>query len=308
MIDILMATYNGEKYVAEQIDSILNQTNSDWVLIIQDDCSTDSTAEIALEYARRFPEKIKLIERETPSGSAKNNFFSMLSLSKAEYCMTCDQDDVWLPEKIEVTLKAMRQMEEIHGVEAPLLVHTDLKVVDVQLKVLSGLLCKSQDLSPDRDGFNQILVQNIVSGCTMMVNKALLAYIKEIPKYAIMHDWWLALVASAFGHISFIDAPTILYRQHGANQVGAKDAHSFSYNWARFRDRVAAKTVLRDTYVQAGEFFEIYNGSLDDGAKQMLQVYSTLAERRKLARIYILLKYRLLKNNLVRKIAQLIFV
>lgn len=303
-----MATYNGEKYVAEQIDSILNQTNSDWVLIIQDDCSTDSTAEIALKYARRFPKKIKLIERKTPSGSAKNNFFSMLSLSKAEYCMTCDQDDVWLPEKIEVTLKAMRQMEETHGVNVPLLVHTDLKVVDERLNVLSDSLCKSQDLSPDRDEFHQILVQNIVTGCTMMVNKTLLAYIKEIPKYAIMHDWWLALVASAFGHISFINAPTILYRQHGANQVGAKDAHSFSYNWARFRDRVAAKTVLRDAYVQAGEFFEIYNGLLDDGTKQMLQGYSTLAERRKLARIYTLLKYRLLKNNLVRKIAQLIFV
>ncbi len=310
MITILMATYNGETYLAEQIESILCQTESHWKLIIQDDCSTDRTAAVAQEYAARYPEKIRLIRRDKPSGSAKNNFFSMLPLADTPYCMTCDQDDVWLPEKIAATLEKMQEMESAFGKDTPLLVHTDLKVVDQNLNETAGSLLYIQDLSPRRDALHQLIVQNIVTGCTMMVNRALLTRFVPIPEMqnCIMHDWWLAILAAAFGKIGFVETPTILYRQHSNNQVGAKNAHSLSYNWARFRDRVGAKTVLRDTYLQAGEFLKLHRPELDASQVRLLDAYSGIPQHPKWKRVAILLRHRLFKKGYKRKIAQILFV
>ncbi|MDD4782006.1 MAG: glycosyltransferase, partial [Tissierellia bacterium] len=129
MIDILLASYNGEKYIGEQIESILNQTYQDWFLYIKDDCSIDNTLDIALEYERKYIDKIKVIKSDIPSGSAKNNFFSMLPYSQNDYIMTCDQDDIWLPNKIELTFNKMKDVEKENS-NIPILIHTDLKVVD----------------------------------------------------------------------------------------------------------------------------------------------------------------------------------
>lgn len=254
MITILMATYNGEEYIAEQIESILNQTESCWKLIIQDDCSSDGTAKIAQAYAERYPSMIKFKERETSSGSAKNNFSSMLQFSDSEYTMTCDQDDVWLPKKIELTLKKMQELEVKYGKDKPLLVHTDLKVVDEKLKAIDNSLFHQQNLDSSRDKFNNLLVQNIVTGCTMMVNHALIVLADKVPEQAIMHDRWFALLASAFGKIGFISEPTVLYRQHDHNEIGSENTRSFQYNLKRMLSKERSKSVLRNTYLQAEVF------------------------------------------------------
>ena len=115
MIDILMATYNGEKYLAEQIESIINQSYTNWHLYIQDDCSTDRTLTVAFSYQKKFPEKITVIKNTKNSGSAKDNFFSMLSLSTSEYIMFSDQDDIWLPDKIKITHNRMLRLEKKYG-------------------------------------------------------------------------------------------------------------------------------------------------------------------------------------------------
>lgn len=308
MIDILLAVYNGERYLAEQLDSILAQTVADWRLLAQDDGSTDQSFAILQSYAARYPGKILARQNRPGSGSAQNNFYSLLRQSSAPYVMACDQDDVWLPDKIERTLACMQRLEREHGPETPLLVHTDLTVVDENLQPVHPSLMRLQDLDPRRCHFAQLLVQNIVTGCTMMVNRPLLGYLQELPRQSIMHDWWLALLAAAFGQIGFLPEPTILYRQHGANQVGAKDVRSLSYNWRRFRDRLQAKGALRDTYLQAAEFCRLYGGRLPPRQREVALAYSTIARQHKLRRIQILLQYRLLKNNPVRQLAQLLFV
>lgn len=127
MITILMAAYNGKKYIAKQIESILHQTEQNWKLVIQDDCSCDGTFEIAENFAHRYPERIRAIQRKTPSGSAQNNFFSMLHLANTDYVMFCDDDDIWLPEKVQVTLLEMKWLEKRYGQSLPFLAHTDLK-------------------------------------------------------------------------------------------------------------------------------------------------------------------------------------
>jgi hypothetical protein len=135
--------------------------------------------------------------------------------------MFCDHDDVWLPDKISVCLDKMRSMENLHGSELPLLVHTDLLVVGPQLERLNKSFWHFAKINPARVNLNQLLAQNVVTGCTMLMNRALCQIASPIPPQAIMHDYWCALVASISGKIYYIDEPTILYRQHSKNLFGA---------------------------------------------------------------------------------------
>jgi glycosyltransferase involved in cell wall biosynthesis len=146
MITILMASYNGERYIGEQIESILNQTETNWKLVIQDDCSSDATYQIACRYAAKYPEKIAVFRRAENSGSAANNFFSMLTYADGDYVMFCDDDDVWLPNKIEKSMEMMRKEEQKNGIDKPVLVHSDLVVVDENLNILSRSMFQLQNL------------------------------------------------------------------------------------------------------------------------------------------------------------------
>lgn len=170
-IAICMATYNGDNYLREQIDSILSQTNQNWVLFVRDDNSTDSTLQILQQYASLYQNKIVLIEDPSlAGGSAKQNFASILSwVSKRysfSYFMFSDQDDVWLDTKIEKSLQFMKDNESDRSV--PLLVHTDLTVVDRQLSVLDASFFHYRKLDPHQTKLCRLLVQNNVTGCTML--------------------------------------------------------------------------------------------------------------------------------------------
>ncbi|WP_018305588.1 glycosyltransferase family 2 protein [Desulfitobacterium hafniense] len=308
MITILMGTYNGAKFIAEQIESILSQTEKDWKLIISDDCSTDATASIVSKYAEAYQDKMTFIVRDKPSGSAKNNFIHMLSLYESEYIMTCDQDDVWLPTKIELTMKKMREMEDKFGKEKPLLVHTDLKIVDANLKVMADSMFEYQNLDSGCSALNNLIVQNIVTGCTMMINRCLLDWIRDVPEESIMHDWWLAITASAFGHIGFVKEPTVLYRQHSNNEVGAKSAKSLSYNLQRLMELRKSELTLRKTYEQAKAFLDIYEQNLSVEQSVMIKAYTSLTTYGKLKRIYLINKYDFWKIGFARRCGQIFFI
>ena len=120
-IDVLMATYNGERFVAEQIESILRQSHPDWKLTVRDDCSTDGTCAVVRDYARRHPDRIVAQQRGENSGSAEQNFFEMLLESTARYVMLCDQDDLWLDDKIALTVGRMAEMEHRFGADTAVL-------------------------------------------------------------------------------------------------------------------------------------------------------------------------------------------
>lgn len=304
-----MAAYNGEKYIAEQIESILCQTEQDWELIIQDDCSADRTFEIAETYARRYPGRIRALQRETPSGSAQNNFFSMLSFADSEYIMFCDDDDVWRPNKICTTLSAMKQLETAYGCKVPLLVYTDLCVADTGLKIISPSMMRTQKLDPGRRSFSNILIQNNVTGCTMMVNRSLLdlAARQGLPQHAVMHDWWLALIASALGQIGFVPEATILYRQHESNQVGAKNAGSFFYNLDLLTHGKATRQSLHAAYRQAEEFLEHFSMLLSEDQKRLLRDFAFIPTFRKWKRLDIIRKNGFWKTGFFRKCGQIWF-
>jgi len=220
-IAILLAAYNGEKYIAEQIESLLSQTEKNFVCYVHDDGSTDSTINILKKYELMFPEKIVILNYSS-TGGAKNNFLSMLANVEEDYVMFCDQDDVWLPNKIEKTFKTMVLSEEKFE-SAPVCVFTDMYVVDENLRVISDSFLKRMKKNPTKISVLQLLCNNVVAGCTLMINKQCieLSRFYQDANNIRMHDWWCALVAATCGYLVFLDAKTSLYRQHSVNVIGA---------------------------------------------------------------------------------------
>lgn len=223
-ISIILCTYNGAKYIEDQLDSIANQTILPSELISCDDISTDNTVSIIKAWSIHYKGKVILRKNETRLGVIKN-FEQGMCLASGDYIMFCDQDDVWLPNKIEVTLRKMQELERQYGKNHPCLVHTDLRVVDENLAIIADSFLENQGLHHVEDATAQVknlLAQNFVTGCTVMINRSLCQLAIPFPPHVIMHDYWLALVAALGGTLAFVDKPTILYRQHGDNSVGAR--------------------------------------------------------------------------------------
>lgn len=219
-VDVLLATYNGEAFIQQQIVSILDQTHTDIRLLIRDDGSTDRTCEIIDALCALDTERLVRITDGSKNLGAAGNFAALLEHSTAPYCMFADQDDVWMPDKIEATLACMLEAETLHPASA-CLVFTDVAVGNAAGEVVAPSFFDYMGILPTRTRYPALFLQNTVIGCTVMVNHALVAQALPLPQAIVMHDWWLALVASGLGHIAFLDRATMLYRQHGGNQVGA---------------------------------------------------------------------------------------
>jgi len=223
MVVILLSTYNGSLYSREQISSIQDQSFKDWALLVRDDGSSDN-AYALLQDIQQQDERIHVLPKAENIGVIQS--FAVLAKQGLEmfpqvnYFMFADQDDVWLPFKVEKTLVCMLKLEEEH---THVLVHTDLKVVNTDLKPIAPSFMKFQHIKHEGDiALQVLLVQNFVTGCTVMVNRELLASALPIPQEVMMHDWWLALCAAGYGKVGFVSQPTMLYRQHQGNSVGAK--------------------------------------------------------------------------------------
>ncbi len=217
MTDILLATYNGEKYIKEQLGSLLAQTCEDWRIIARDDGSTDATPQLLREFSAAHPGKLEIVSDGEKNLGSKGNFARLLTLSRSEYIMFCDQDDVWLPDKIERTLALMRDTEQ----GRPALVHTDLTVTDKDLNTKDGSFISAHGLDPLPASAAGLMLRNSVTGCTVMINRRLADIAGLLPAECLMHDHCLALLALTFGKMGYLDSPTILYRQHGDNAVGS---------------------------------------------------------------------------------------
>jgi len=307
MISILMATYNGEKYIEEQLESLFTQTNTDFILYIQDDASTDSTWKILNRFYEKYPEKIRLSQLEKNTGNAKFNFLELMARVQDDYIMLCDQDDVWLPTKIEETLAKMKEMETEYP-NQPIIVHTDLTVVDKDLNIISPSFKYAMESDFTRNAFPQLLIQNILTGCTCMYNRRLSEYLVRKPNYCIMHDWWLMLIASAFGKIGHIDKPTILYRQHGENSVGAQNFRTLAYVLERVRKGNEIKKAILITFSQAESILEVFNDLLPDKYKQMARQYCAIPKMNKLKRWHTVYTMKALKIGIVRNIAYFLYI
>ena len=302
-IAILLASCNGEKFIAEQIESLLKQTETGWELFVHDDGSTDRTPEILRRFEARVPDRIHVLDGP-PCGGAKDNFLWMMRDVRAPYVMFCDQDDVWLPEKVELTLGEMKRLEVKHGGEKPLLVFTDLRVTDERLNPIAERLSAYQKLDSGRIKPQELMIQNVVTGCTVMLNRALaaLAIRPESTAGIIMHDWWCALIGASFGAVSYVDRALVLYRQHGGNSVGTKNLNSPRYLTARIRRPADIKKSLLATQRQATLLAETF-----PAADAVFREYGQLSGRRKGERLWFYTKNGIQKSGWQRNLGLLIW-
>lgn len=219
-VSVVLCTHNGEKWLESQLESILSQTRTPDELIVGDDASQDSTFGMIQSFARRadFPVHIA---RHEPRLGVMDNFDVTLSRANGRYIALCDQDDVWLPTRIESGVEAISSIEG-DGSE-PTLVFSDLILIDEQDRESGRSFMETRGIDGRPDNtLGTLLRHNLVTGCTITCNRALLQIAMPFPEHIVMHDWWLALVAAAIGNIKMLDAPTVRYRLHGTNQIGAQ--------------------------------------------------------------------------------------
>lgn len=253
-IDILLATYNGEKYLKEQIESILNQTYKNIRLIISDDCSKDDTKKILEEYARK-DDRVKLYFQEKNLGYVKN-FEFLLRQVENEYYMLSDQDDVWLDEKVEKSLQYLKQNNAD-------LVFGDLEVVDQNLntiyKSFGDFMLLNDKIKKNINSYTVNYLYNCVTGCTVLSKKKFIENILPIPKDSkyVAHDHWMGLIVSVHGgKLSYMTEKYIKYRQHGNNQIGTeKISHRFTTLEQVRKLFIDVKLGVFGTYVNNNEKF-----------------------------------------------------
>ncbi len=304
-IIVVLSVYNGNKYLQKQIDSFSSQSHTSFYLIARDDGSSDKSKEILVSNG------IDLLSSDRNVGVKKSFSFLLehaLKKTNSEYFMFSDQDDIWDDKKIEKTFNKMKEMESKYP-NMPLLVHTDLEVVDENLKTIANSFWHFENIDPSYNAFNRLLMQNTITGCTVMINRKLAELALPIPDEAIMHDWWIGLVASMFGKIAYVNEPLIKYRQHGGNSIGAK---GFSYLaiWIKFykifvKNELYIKHLLINVS-QAKAFLARYRNVLDKDSVTMLEEFTTIGSKSFLQKRKILVKHKLLKQGIFRNIGLLL--
>lgn len=305
-VEILLAAYNGERYLAEQIHSIFHQSFPHIQLTIRDDASTDRTHEIIEKQKQIYPH-INLITSESNQGLV-SNFSALLSQSKAEYIMLSDQDDVWFKDKVAKSFAKMKELECQHGNAIPLLVHTDLAVVNDHLEPICHSFWEYANLHPQNAmSLNRLLTQNTITGCTIMINRKLLEFAAPIPSEVVMHDWWLGLVASAFGKIGVVDEATLLYRQHGSNDTGAKK-YGLLAALSEFSKATRRRKILRNhmqRFRQAEAFNAKFEHTFSNEQKDLVQSFLMMEKTSLPHKVMLMVRYDLYKQGLLRNLYEI---
>ena len=247
-VTILLSTYNGEQFLAEQIKSIQEQTYKGWQLLIRDDGSTDGTRAVIEDFCRK-DDRIAFINRGNPQNlGVIQSFHSLLQYQDSDFYLFSDQDDVWLPDKIAMQLAEADKYDS----SQPLLVYTDLKVVDQELQVVHESMIRTQSDHANTE-LIQELTENTVTGGVSMINRALAQlWTGKEEHELLMHDWYLGLLAAAFGNLVYIDKPGELYRQHSNNVLGARTLRKRVKNWVRPHVLFAKYwKLIKDSQIQA---------------------------------------------------------
>lgn len=309
MISIIMSTYNGGRYLEEQLESIVLQDFLDWKLFVFDDGSTDETIEILEKYSEKYINKIYFSKNSKNLGakaSFLNGLKTVLSLNPdSDYFCFSDQDDVWMSDKLSISIEKIKEVEE----DKPALVFSDVTLVKNNLEIIAESYFSAQKLDSTRLDLNYLLMENKLVGGSLMFNRALAeeGLKKEIHTDRIrMHDWWFALLATSIGNIARVEKSTELYRQHDKNVVGGDRFSKYLLN--RFLNLSYIKKSIEKNTVQAEEFLRIFRQKLSPEEIRLLEDFISLRNENFIRRRLTILKNRFLKTGLIRNIALLIFV
>lgn len=258
---VLLGTYNGRRFLAPQLHSIQQQEIQNWTLLIRDDGSDDNTPNILAEYMTK-DDRITCVDDNHGHLGVVGNYGELMRTALergADIIFLSDQDDVWLPTKMLDQIRQIEELEYKYGKDKPILVHSDLVVVNERLKQIHPSFMRYQGLAHEPgEPLRVLLVQNFITGCATAVNRPLLNLAVPVPHIVVMHDWWLGLCAGACGQIGYISTPTVLYRQHERNEIGAQGVwnllNPIRTNWFG-RWKSGTQTFLLTT-VQAAELLQ----------------------------------------------------
>lgn len=309
-IVIVLATYNGEKYLAEQIKSIQGQTISNWTLLVRDDGSQDYTR-IILEDCAANDERICIVHDEPGRLGTTGNFGVLMrtaAADTADLVLLSDQDDVWLPDKMVKQLQLLHDLEDRYGTGMPLLTYSDMEVVDENLRQIHPSFMRYQRQRHEpRNPIDVLLTQNFVAGCTVAINRPLLEFAIPLPDEIQLHDWWLAVCAAACGRIGYIDEPLVQYRQHASNEVGAVTVPGiFNFFSTAYRKRLSrpASAVLTPIRQAAalGERLRIRKVECASDVRRVIDAFASCAGVGVWRRILTVYRLPLRRQGLLRNL------
>lgn len=275
---ILLATYNGEKYLRQQLDSLLGQTYKDWVLYAHDDGSADTTLSILNAYAAK-DSRVRILEDGVKGLGAAQNFMHLLkNAPEADFIMFCDQDDIWLPEKIEVMLQHINSAQP-------------------SMSYCNANSYKGEQPLPERVILfrattvrDTLFLNGGIHGCLQIINKALRDIVVGYNGYVCMHDHLITLAAVSFGTVTYVDQNLMYYRQHSGNVTIGYETNIFRK--AKKFLRSTAGVIDREHYKATVGFYEHYKTKMNRENQQLFLAYIQFPQSRLLKRILILLKCR----------------
>lgn len=302
-IDVVLATLNGARFLDAQLASIEAQVGVSWRVFVADDGSADDTLCLIEAFRNRQPPGSVIVLPPVPDRLGPSQTFGrLLAATSAPYVCLCDQDDVWHPDKLRLTAQRLASLEAATG-GAACLVHSDLEVVNEREALLSPSLNRYQQLGAEyRSELRHLVVQNAVTGCTAIMNRTLVELALPIPDEAIMHDWWLALVAAAFGDVAYIPRPLVKYRQHDRNALGARRFGLAGTG----RSLAEMRMSLERTYLQADVLAARFGAQLPERTRQIATDYAQLRDLGPVARRLRVINRGYFKTGLLRSVGMLL--
>ena len=293
-ISVLLSVFENSPYLPDFLKSLKNQTCGDFQLVYRLDGENDAVDDTLF----KFNDSIHLANSEH-LGVVKSYNQLIAKALDSDYYMFADQDDIWYQDKIEVSRNAIQQAEDIFGANTPILIHSDLRVVDSNLKTIAKSFVRYQSLQPCKNELKDLIVQNNATGCTMIFNREL-RNIADIPEDAICHDWYMALIAAAFGKIIFLDCPLIDYRQHSCNFYGAMPRKKLM---EKFFQRKNLHYRIQLTQKQAQLFALQFEKQLSEEQLRILKLwYDNLNDSNYLRKLFSTWKAGFRKNDWLRTI------
>ena len=301
-IAILMATFNGSRYLQDQLDSLWQQTRQDFELYVRDDGSSDETLSLLRTAAAAHPGRLHIVTSDSTRLGPKRSFLSLLQHTDAHYIALCDQDDFWLPHKLERLVDATAHAESSLTADTPVLCCSDATVADAALQPMKGTYFERHGVrvSDGRDlALSRLLFRNFAIGATTMVNSALARRCREVPAAAIMHDWWMALVATALGRAVVLTEPLILYRQHSANEIGSR-LRAVPRTWVQMEGYLELSRTSAARCVAQAIAFNRHFDPLPPESARILEPFTSFAEQGWMRRASTLIRSRAFKPGLAR--------
>ena len=305
--DVILAVWNGARYLPAMLDSLLSQTTRDFNVLARDDGSRDGSLEILENYKPRFDGRLRVIAGE-PSGSATANFAILMRETKADYVLFADQDDVWKPEKVELSLRSLKEAEAKYGRSTPIYFATDITVVNEDLQVISASYWKWKRLRPSMmSSLSQSLICVPIQGMASGINRALLDLANPVAEKAISHDWWTQLIAAAMGKVICDPTSTALYRVHGGNASIPKQVGVVPYLKLGL-DASFLRRGLGRRIEQANALADALGGRMPPDQMKIIRRFTKLQSQGFVQRRWTLVTGNYLYHDLVRSVATFVLM